>query len=218
MRQCVPYFQFYLVLELFFFLDRLQAKGGPDNPIEIHCRRMLWLILFRLLNTFLLVYPYDILIWYGIAGLLLFTFRNMHWKKLLFVMGCFMLIQTFGFRYASVSGAQADQAAYNQAIVLEASGKELNSKQEKAKAKWTKKLKSWNGDGTKRQKESDLNLKGNPIQLWKNLAGEYIKYVASTGFWRFLNDVIIAVLLGMALFLAGLMTSQPSAKLALEYP
>jgi uncharacterized protein len=196
------------------FIERLQTKGGAVNPVDIHGRRMLWLILFGLLNTFLLVYPYDILLWYGIAGLLLFPFRNLPWRKLLILMACFMLIQTLGFRYSSISTAEAEQAAFNEVIAAEEAGKELSDEQEEAKDKWTKKLKKWNGDPENLQKSKDLNLKGNPIELWKNLTSDYLKYFTSTGFWRFLNDVIIAVILGMAMFRAGLMTARPNANAA----
>jgi uncharacterized protein len=55
------------------FSGRAQARG--DSPARLHVRRMLWLILFGLLHAYLLWYG-DILVAYGLCGLLVYPLRQ----------------------------------------------------------------------------------------------------------------------------------------------
>src|SRR5262245_17025199 len=58
------------------FLQRHTARGDL-YPTELYFRRTLWLIAFGLLNGYVLLWSGDVLFYYGIAGLVLFLFRNL---------------------------------------------------------------------------------------------------------------------------------------------
>jgi uncharacterized protein len=60
----------------------IERKGG--KPAALHYRRMLWLILIGLLHAYVLWYG-DILVSYGLCGLLVFLFRKMSPRKLLII-------------------------------------------------------------------------------------------------------------------------------------
>lgn len=60
----------------------IERKGGKSTGI--HYRRMLWLILIGLLHAYVLWYG-DILVSYGLCGLLVFVFRKMSPRKLLII-------------------------------------------------------------------------------------------------------------------------------------
>ncbi len=60
----------------------IEKKGGKSTAI--HYRRMLWLILIGLLHAYVLWYG-DILVSYGLCGLLVFVFRKMSPRKLLII-------------------------------------------------------------------------------------------------------------------------------------
>lgn len=62
--------------------QNIERKGG--KPVALHYRRMLWLILIGLLHAYALWYG-DILVSYGLCGLLVFLFRKMSPRKLLII-------------------------------------------------------------------------------------------------------------------------------------
>ena len=64
-------------------LTRLQKQKTGLEPADIFYRRMLWLLVFGLINAFLFLWPGDILYPYALLGLLLFPFRNWPVKKLM---------------------------------------------------------------------------------------------------------------------------------------
>ena len=58
------------------FLQRHAARNPGLLPADLYFRRTMWLIVFGLVNAYLLLWPGDILFYYGVVGLLLFVFRN----------------------------------------------------------------------------------------------------------------------------------------------
>lgn len=57
------------------FTSKLERAGVPDSA-DLHVRRMLWLIVFGLVNSNLLLWEGDILFEYGLVGLVLYAFRK----------------------------------------------------------------------------------------------------------------------------------------------
>lgn len=66
-------------------LSRLVKNMKGLEPADIFYRRMLWLLVFGLINAFVFLWPGDILYGYALCGLLLFPFRNLSPKKLLWI-------------------------------------------------------------------------------------------------------------------------------------
>ena len=76
-------------------LSRLEKKEMDITPADFYYRRLMWLLLFGLINAFVLQWPGDILYSYALCGLLLYPFRNLAAKWLL-IIGIFcMLVATF---------------------------------------------------------------------------------------------------------------------------
>ncbi len=67
---------------IFLMTSRIEAAGR--RPAAIHYRRMAWLILFGLLHGYLLWYG-DILLNYGLCGLLAYVFRKMAPRRLILI-------------------------------------------------------------------------------------------------------------------------------------
>ena len=63
----------------------LQKKEHPVSisSADAYIRRMMWLIVFGVVNAFILLWPDDILFQYGVVGILLFAFTRMKAKGLL---------------------------------------------------------------------------------------------------------------------------------------
>jgi uncharacterized protein len=71
--------------------SHIEASGG--RPVPFHYRRMGWLILFGLLHGYLLWYG-DILLTYGLCGLLAFTFHKLAARHLIFIGLAFIAVTT----------------------------------------------------------------------------------------------------------------------------
>jgi len=76
------------------FLQRHGARAGELRPADLYFRRTLWLIVFGLVNGYVLLWSGDVLFYYGIAGLALYVFRNLSPRRLLILAVIFIALQT----------------------------------------------------------------------------------------------------------------------------
>jgi uncharacterized protein len=76
------------------FLQRHSSRAGGRPPADLYFRRTLWLIVFGLINGYVLLWSGDVLFYYGIAGLVLYVFRDLSPRRLLILAVVFMLLQT----------------------------------------------------------------------------------------------------------------------------
>jgi len=72
--------------------SRLEQKGAGILTADIYYRRILWLLIFGILNVYILLWDGDILYPYAIFGLMLFPFRIASAKKLFLVAGILIAI------------------------------------------------------------------------------------------------------------------------------
>ena len=67
------------------FTERLASDDRRSTLTKIYYRRTIWLIIFGLINGYVLLWNGDILFFYGVMGLLLFLVRGWSVRKLLIV-------------------------------------------------------------------------------------------------------------------------------------
>ena len=67
----------------FLLISRLAAKSEGLLAADIYYRRLIWLIVFGLIDAYVILWVGDILFAYGVTGLLLFPFRNLKPGRLL---------------------------------------------------------------------------------------------------------------------------------------
>ena len=72
--------------------SRLEKSGAGITTADIYYRRILWLLLFGIINVYVLLWHGDILYPYAIFGLMLFPFRNAKVKTLFLIGGLLILI------------------------------------------------------------------------------------------------------------------------------
>jgi uncharacterized protein len=82
-----------------------RAESRGHSPTGLHYRRMAWLIVFGLLHAHLL-WPGDILYWYGMCGLVVYVFRKLS-PRWLIVLGVLSMALTSGLMLAA--GTTAEQ-------------------------------------------------------------------------------------------------------------
>ncbi|MBM0103710.1 DUF418 domain-containing protein [Steroidobacter sp. S1-65] len=76
------------------FLSRHAARTADLRPADLYFRRTLWLMVFGLINGYVLLWSGDVLLYYGVAGLFLFVFRNLAPRQLLLLAAALMTLQT----------------------------------------------------------------------------------------------------------------------------
>lgn len=70
---------------MFVLLDRLEKKGAGINAANIYFRRLCWLLVFGLINGYLLLWEGEVLYDYALMGFLVFSFRNLAPKNLILI-------------------------------------------------------------------------------------------------------------------------------------
>jgi uncharacterized protein len=195
-------------------LSRLEKSQPGLQPADIFYRRMLWLLIFGLINAFIFLWPGDILYPYALCGLLLFPFRNWSAKYLLFGALFFLAVGTYrenSMLYESkktiTEGRLAEQ--------LEAKKAALTPDQKESLEKW-KGFKEKNSSAgiMKQAKEETARIQGkNYAQIfgyYKNINMMIQStFFYKSGWW----DILLFFFLGMALFKMDFLTGKKPAAL-----
>ena len=79
---------------IILFVSRQEKKLDGLLPADYFFRRQLWLLVFGLINAFVLLWFWDILFHYACIGMILFTFRRLPVKSLLIAAGICLVLQT----------------------------------------------------------------------------------------------------------------------------
>ncbi|MBC7587062.1 MAG: DUF418 domain-containing protein [Chitinophagaceae bacterium] len=196
---------------IILFISRKEKTPEGLMPAEYFFRRQLWLLVFGLINAFVLLWFWDILFHYAIAGMILFAFRRLQPKHLIIAAIVCLAFQTI-----------RDNVLYYRDKKIIATGEMLAKKdtslvklndEEKTKlaAMTAMKEKSTPEAKKKRMENSLKKVRGSysdfyDYQSERSYRGE-IQYTYD-GLW----DVMIFMFLGMAFFKNGLLLGQASIK------
>ena len=185
-------------------LGRLVKTKKGLEPADIYYRRLLWLLLFGLLNAFVFLWPGDILYPYALCGLVLFPFRNLSVKALLWIALAFLAIGT----YRENSDLYHTKSIIRKGQVAES----LQSKKVKLTDGQTKDLGAYTGYKEKnskegiakevREDEKTMQSK-NYVTIFRALVPVNMM-LESTFFYEVgWYDILLCFFLGMALFKSG---------------
>jgi uncharacterized protein len=114
---------------------RGEARGDGIRVADIYFRRSLWLIVFGLAHAWLWLWPGDILYIYGIAALLLFSFRNVR-PRTLIMLGVLALASVTAKDWVAYTGATAAHSNWQAAQSVLDAGDVLDKKQQAAIDSW----------------------------------------------------------------------------------
>ena len=105
------------------FLGREDSGRG-----RLHYKRTFWLLLFGLFNSYILLWPGDILFTYALAGFILYFFRNVSGRGLLITSGVLLVLLT---AYTSMMhfGLNHLRNVEAEVALLKASGEEISAEQ-----------------------------------------------------------------------------------------
>jgi uncharacterized protein len=194
-------------------IQNLEKRNTGLFAADIYYRRLIWLILFGMVNAFILNWPGDILFNYGLCGLFLFPFRNMKAKGLL-IMGIVVLsISTVltSLPMYMVSGVRNDG---EKALALEASKAQLTEEQVKAKEEWSAMQKRMNVDEIRTASaKTKEEMQQGYLNVMSTLAPINIKFESIKLYKNFFWDAIAFFFVGMFFFRKRILTGERSVKL-----
>ena len=191
-------------------ITRLVKEKPGLEPADIFYRRMLWLLVFGLINAFVFLWPGDILYPYALCGLLLFPFRNWSPQRLLWAVFFLLALST----YRENSDLYTNKATIQKGLAvakLDTTKVKLTDEQKKDFGKYTGfKERNDTAGIAKAGREDSKKIKGkNYITIFR-----YFKDVnmnlQSYGFYNSWWDMLLFFFLGMALFKSGYLTGEKS--------
>jgi uncharacterized protein len=193
----------------FLLISRLEQKNSGLLPADIYYRRLWWLILFGLIDGWVILWPGDILLTYGLTGLLFFPFRNLKPRGLFIFSALFLIIcsiqPTLKMQDAATTRKEGTEVA-----ALKAKHKKVTPKQEAALKKWTNFKNEQNLD-TLRTKADSLGLKyrrNGYVAQQKEISGVKVYLETNELFSSWIWESLGFFLFGLALFKAGIITGK----------
>jgi uncharacterized protein len=138
--------------------ERLIKRGAGISTADVYYRRIVWLLLFGLVNSWVFLWNGDILYAYALFGFFLFPFRNLKVRNLLAIAGILIFLGTVWSVYDYHHSKEVKQEA-DQALALKDSGAELDAADEQAIAAW-----------------DELAHKKTPEEIQENIAGMHGSY------------------------------------------
>ena len=181
----------------------IKTKKGLE-PADIYYRRLLWLLLFGLLNAFVFLWPGDILYPYALCGLVLFPFRNLSVKAFLWIALAFLAIGTYR--------ENSDLFHKKEIIAKGLAAESLQAKKAKLTDEQTKDLGAYTGfkeknskEGiAKEVKEEEKTMQSqNYLTIFRHLLPVNMMLESTIFYKAYWYDIFVCFFLGMALFKSG---------------
>lgn len=192
---------------IILFLTKSRSDSGLGTP-ELFIRRQLWLIVFGLVNAWVLLWQYDILFHYGIVGIFLFPFMRLSPRALLI---CAVVAGSIysGKLYWQFTEQKQKYEKFQPVAALEKKNKKvkLTDEQKEAKSVWEGLVKEHQYD-RKADKANVVAMRSDYATVWNHQLPT-IKQMEAPFFYQFgLWDIVSMMLLGMALFKWGFLSNQ----------
>ena len=187
------------------FTRRLERAQVPEAA-DLHVRRMLWLIVFGIVNSHLLLWLGDILWEYGVVGLMLYAFRKTSVRTLL-VLSAAILMAISVRGVVDVLELQSQRSAADTVLAVKAAGGTLNQVQQDAVDTWSNSLKDLKPSAERLQEEIAAMRGGWPA-VFKTVT-DHTFYLRTSYFYRYsFAEDFATMLLGIALFAMGALQGQ----------
>jgi uncharacterized protein len=182
--------------------------------VDIYYRRLLWLLVFGLINAFILLWPGDILYSYAVAGLLLFPFRNLSVKKMLMAAFIVLLIASY-FDNKTLYDRKEVITRGREAEKLVSQNKTLTDEQKEFLGKWAEAKKNGSKDSLPaRLAEEEKKIRGKSYAELFKVYKKQNAMIESYSFYSFMIwDVLLFFFIGMAAFKSGFLTGEKSTRL-----
>ncbi|MCE6991306.1 DUF418 domain-containing protein [Dyadobacter sp. CY323] len=187
---------------------RLSKNMHIDSAAEIYYRRLIWMLLFGLIDAYIILWPGDILYSYAVCGLFLFPLRNIKPRHLFVIAGILMLFFVAKISYQRHEPLRNKIAA--EAILKKKlpPGKQTLAQKEIVD-KWKGFQERQKLENKKKQVTAEIRkTKGTYATLWSHYA-DVNTYLESSDFYQsgFL-DCLIFMIIGIAFYQLKIITGE----------
>ena len=181
---------------MFILLDRLEKRGTGLKAADIYFRRLMWLLLFGLIHSYLLLWTGEILFSYAVMGFLVYSFRNLAPKKLIGI-ALILIAAGTAWDYAEYQSKAEFIDNVSLAKDYKKDGKELTKELKGAETKWKDIQDERSPEAIKKYNE---NMKKGYFSIVAflapvNMANEKL-LIYRYGLW----DILSMMLIGIAFF------------------
>jgi uncharacterized protein len=176
--------------------SRLEKSGAGITTADIYYRRILWLLLFGIINVYILLWNGDILYPYAIFGLMLFPFRNAPVKKLFIVAGILISIGVL-WDISDYQNKLHIQKEGTEIQALKEQGKVLSKKQEETLGEWEK-IKTKHSPEEVAEEIEKMHQSYFKVMLAKVKENQFMQTWFPYRIWPW--DIFSFMLIGMAFF------------------
>ena len=196
---------------IILFMKRQEQKLDGVKPLEYFIRRSLWLMVFGLINAWVLLWWGDILFDYACYGMIMVVFRNLPVKSLLIgAVVCFLLMVARDNRDLYLEKKVITRG--EQVAAIDTTKVKLTDKQKgQLEAMNEFKDKQTHAKKVERNEKSKQQVTGSYEDLYEyrtnNYLGALIRYLYMS-IW----DVLFFMFLGMAFLKTGILTGEASVK------
>ncbi len=194
------------------FLTRQQKRVSGIKAAEYFFRRQLWLLVFGLINAFVLLWFWDILFQYALCGMILFAFHRLSPKSLLIAAFICLVFQTvrenrdFYMDKRTIARGEAIAKLDTTTVKL------TDLQKERLGAMTTYKEKSSIDGKLKEMNNSKMMMTGSYANLYEYQSERSFRSEVNFtyfGIW----DILLFMFIGMAFFKNGLLTGGGSLKI-----
>ncbi len=189
----------------------LFISNKKDNSIAVadaYSRRMMWMLLFGIIDGYILLWGGDILYEYALCGLMLFAFRNLRVRYMLCISFLFLTIFTYN-NGKHFNENKNKSIEYTHTTQLLKEGKTLTAEQKKLREEFQELLNQHipisrkNADKIIKEIKDDYIIHHSGyFDVFDKHSEEVFEY-ESQGFYTEFWETFATILLGMALFKLG---------------
>lgn len=176
--------------------SRLEKSGAGIATADIYYRRILWLLLFGIINVYILLWNGDILYPYAIFGLMLFPFRNATVKKLLIGAGILISIGIL-WDISDYHNKLHIQKEGTEIQALKEQGKVLSKEHEETLAEWEK-IKTKHTQEEVNKEIEKMHQSYFKVMMAKVESNQFMQTWFPYRIWPW--DILSFMLIGMAFF------------------
>ncbi|MCW3089464.1 MAG: hypothetical protein JWP81_533 [Ferruginibacter sp.] len=197
---------------IILFITRLEKRVEGIMTAEYFIRRQLWLLVFGLVNAFVLLWPGDILFEYAILGIVAFAFRRLPGKTLL--IAAFLCLVLMTIRENVDLHRHKNKISKGEAIArLDTTTTKLTDQQKDELGVMTGLKEKSAIEGQRKEMENNLRqVRGSYSETYEHLSNLSSHFEFQHTYYD-LWDILSFMFIGMAFYKMGILTGNTPAKI-----
>ena len=197
---------------IILFISRQEKKLTGLMPAEYFFRRQLWLLVFGLINAFVLLWFWDILFGYAVCGMILFVFRRLSPKALLVAAGISLLLMTIR-ENVDLYRDKATIAKGELIAKIDTTKTKLNNSQKEELGAMQEFKEKSSSEGKIKNMERELRGIGGNFASLYDVQSEKSLHVELYYTYFLIWDLFVFMFLGMAFYKNGILLGNAPAKI-----